>query len=231
VHNVEVAFSATEPGASVVVVGAHYDSAIGTPGANDNGSGVAALLALAHLFAGTSSPREFRLVWFTNEEPPYFQTNDMGSLLYARHLAAERRVVSAMLSLETMGFYVQGSDSQDYPGPLRGFFPDEGNFLAFVGNDQSVALVREAIGAFRQHAAFPSEGVAFSGAVQGIGWSDHWSFWQIGVPALMITDTAPFRYRHYHQPTDTPDRIDFLRLARVTLGVADVVRALLRHEP
>lgn len=227
VHNVEVVVRAQTPKSRAVVVGAHYDSAIGTPGANDNGSGVAVLLELARRFAGASSPLELRLVWFTNEEAPYFQTPDMGSLRYARALAAEGCKVSAMLSLETMGFYVDGEGTQQYPGPLRGLFPSEGNFVAFVGNSESRGLVREAVGAFRRDTAFPSEGVAFSGDVQGIGWSDHWSFWQAGYPALMVTDTALFRYAHYHKPTDTPDRIIFPRLARVTVGVAQVVRSLL----
>ncbi len=227
VHNVEVIFPALATDAPIVVVGAHYDSAIGTPGANDNATGVAVLLELARRFAGTASPLELRLVWFTNEEPPYFQGPDMGSLRYARALAEQGREVQAMLSLETMGFYVDQEGSQHYPGALRGFFPTTGNFVAFVGNDASKDLVREVVGRFRRDTSFPSEGVAVNGNLMGIGWSDHWSFWQTGSPALMITDTAPFRYHHYHKPTDTPDHINFSHLSRVTLGLVGVVRSLL----
>jgi hypothetical protein len=227
VHNIDVSVPGSVPDASVVVVGAHYDSAMGTAGANDNGSGVASLLELARRFANHRGTHELRLVWFTNEEQPHFQTSDMGSLRYARALATEGRKVGAMLSLETMGYYSELPDSQRYPSAVTGFFPSTGNFLAFVGNEHSADLVREAIATFRSTTHFPSEGVSMSGEVQGIGWSDHWAFWQTGVPAIMLTDTAPFRYPHYHRATDTPERLDYPRLARVTLGVEKVVRALL----
>jgi hypothetical protein len=227
VHNIDVVVPGSKPDASVVVVGAHYDSAIGTAGANDNASGVACLLELSRRFANHRGTHELRLVWFTNEEQPHFQTSNMGSLRYARGLAAEGRQVVAMLSLETMGYYSERPDSQRYPSAVAGFFPSTGNFLAFVGNDHSADLVRKSIATFRSSARFPSEGVSMSGEVQGIGWSDHWAFWQTGVPAIMLTDTAPFRYPHYHRPTDTPEQLDYPRLARVTLGVEQVVRALL----
>jgi Zn-dependent M28 family amino/carboxypeptidase len=154
----------------------------------------------------------------------------MGSLRYARNLAAGKRQVAAMLSLETLGYYSDHPDSQQYPSALSGFFPSTGNFVAFVGDNNSATLAREAIETFRATTPFPSEGLASSARVPGIGWSDHWSFWQIGVPAIMLTDTALFRYEHYHRPTDTPERIDYPRLARVTLGVEQVIRALLDRD-
>lgn len=227
VHNIDVVIPGSTGDAPLVVVGAHYDSALDTAGANDNASGVAVLLELARRMGTRRAERELRLVWFTNEEPPHFQTNDMGSLRYARALAAEGREVVAMLSLETLGFYSDSPDTQQYPPAISGFFPSTGNFLAFVGDNASADLVRESIATFRATTRFPSEGLATSGNVPGIGWSDHWSFWQTGVPAIMLTDTALFRYQHYHRPTDTPDRLDYPRLARVTLGVERVVRALL----
>jgi hypothetical protein len=230
VHNLEVVLPAASADADVVVVGAHYDSAPGTAGANDNATGVACLLELARRFARHRALRELRLVWFSNEEPPHFQTDDMGSLHYARNLASEPRTVVAMLSLETLGYYSDLPGSQQYPAAVSGFFPDAGNFVAFVGNNDSAELVRQAVGTFRNTTSFPSEGVSLSGRVQGIGWSDHWSFWQTGVPAIMLTDTAPFRYEHYHRASDTPDRLDYRRLARVTLGIESVVHALLDHQ-
>jgi len=230
VYNIDAIIPASSANSDIVIVGAHYDSALGTPGANDNGTGVACLLELARHFVSYRGPRELRLVWFTNEEPPYFQTADMGSVHYARALASEQRHVVAMLSLETIGYYTDLSDSQQYPGAVSAFFPSVGNFLAFVGNNDSADLVRRSVAAFRSTTHFPSEGLSVGAEMQGIGWSDHWAFWQIGVPAVMVTDTAIFRYKHYHRVTDTPDRLDYRRLARVTLGIQHVVRTLLDAE-
>lgn len=175
VHNIDVLVPGAAPDASVVVVGAHYDSAIGTAGANDNASEVACLLELARRLANHRGMHELRLVWFTNEEQPYFQTDDMGSLRYARALAAERRNVVAMLSLETIGYYSEEPHSQRYASAVTGMFPTTGNFLAFVGNNDSADLVRDAIATFRKTTRFPSEGASLSGDIQGIGWSDHWA--------------------------------------------------------
>jgi hypothetical protein len=105
-------------------------------------------------------------------------------------------------------------------------YPATGNFIAFVGNYGSRRLVRQVVGSFRRQAEFPSEGGAVPGFLPGIGWSDHWSFWQEGYPALMVTDTAPFRYPHYHRVTDTPDKLDYDRTARVVSGLEAVVREL-----
>jgi Zn-dependent M28 family amino/carboxypeptidase len=229
-HNIEAVVPGSPVNAPIVVVGAHYDSALGTPGADDNATGVACLIELARRFRSSRAPRELRLVWFTNEEPPHFQTRDMGSLHYARALATEPRDVVAMLSLESLGHYSDSPGSQQYPGVVSAFFPSTGDFLAFVGNDDSVDLVRRAIAVFRRTTRFPSEGLALNGKLTGVGWSDHWSFWQIGVPAIMLTDTALFRSRHYHRVSDTPERLDYQRLARVTLGVEQVVRALLEPD-
>ena len=226
-HNIVVIVPGSSPSSGIVVVGAHYDSALGTPGANDNATGVACLLELARRFAGYRGNRELRLVWFTNEEPPHFQTANMGSLHYARTLASEHRNVIAMLSLETLGYYSEVSGSQQYPSAVSVFFPSAGNFLAMVGNDDAADLVRQSVATFRRTTLFPSEGLSLGGETQGVGWSDHWAFWQIGVPAVMLTDTALFRYKHYHRATDTPERLDYSRLARVTLGIERIVRALL----
>ncbi len=206
----------------IVVIGAHYDSAPGTPGANDNGTGVVALLALADLLKGFKPDRTLRFVAFANEEPPYFQTDAMGSLVYAKECKQRGDKVVAMLALETMGYYRDKPGSQKYPAPFSWFYPDTGNFIAFIGDGASMDLVKEIVESFRRHAAFPSEGGAVPRSVEGAGWSDHWSFWQCGYPGLMVTDTAPFRYPHYHRATDTPDRIDYERLARVVVGLRDV---------
>lgn len=215
----------------VVVVGAHYDSVRGTVGANDNGSGVAGMLALARrMAAGPTPKRTLRLVAFVNEEPPYFQTEQMGSLVYARACKARGDRITAMISLETIGYYSDEKGSQHYPKPLNLFYPSQGNFIAFVGNSGSGALVRRVVGRFRKDAAFPSEGAAVPGFIRGVGWSDQWSFWKCGYSGVMVTDTAPFRYPYYHSTGDTPDRIDYERTARVVEGLGSVVRDLVDGE-
>lgn len=226
VNNLE----AVQPGQGavdeIIVVGAHYDSVVGSPGADDNASGVAALLELARMLAGTALPRTVRFVAFANEEAPFFYGDEMGSKLYAVRAQAQGERIEAMLSLETMGYFTDQPGSQRYPFPFSYLYPDTGNFIGFVGDLSSRPLVRQAVGAFRASTAFPSEGVAAPGGMEGIHWSDHWSFWQAGYPAIMVTDTAPFRYPHYHEATDTPEQLDYTGLARVTGGLAEVVGVL-----
>jgi hypothetical protein len=211
--------------AEIVVVGAHYDTVLGAPGANDNGSGVAAVLALARRFAARSPVRTVRFLAFANEEV-YFQQPWMGSLVYARALRQRGDRVVTMLSLETLGYYSDEPGSQRYPPPLSLLYPSAGNFIGFVGNVASRAQVRAAVGAFRRHARFPSEGAALPPVLPGIAWSDHWAFWQAGYPGVMVTDTAPYRYPHYHTRFDTPDRIDYERLARVVAGLEGMLAEL-----
>lgn len=225
-HNLEVEIPGSGHREEIVIIGAHYDSAEGTPGANDNGSGTAAVLALARLFAGRQTDRTLRFVLFTNEEPPYFQTPAMGSLVYAKRCEARQEKVVAMLSLETIGYYSDAPGSQQYPFPIGLFYPTTGNFLAFIGDTSSRELVRSAIHGFRKKAEFPSEGVATFGDLEGIDWSDHWSFWQAGYPGVMVTDSAPFRYEQYHKADDTPEKLNYDRLARVVTGLDGMIMRL-----
>lgn len=215
----------------IVVIGAHYDSVRGSPGANDNGSGVAALLALARRFAERPVGRTLRFVAFVNEEPPYFQTREMGSRVYARRCRQRKENIVAAVSLETIGYYSDAKGSQRYPPLLSAAYPSTGNFIGFVGNVTSRPLVDEVTGAFRRHAQFPSEKGAMPAALPGVGWSDHWSFWQEGYPGVMVTDTAKYRYPHYHLASDTPDKVDYDRLARVVDGLAGVVGELVQGNP
>jgi hypothetical protein len=227
--NLEVEISGSVEPDEIVIVGGHYDSVVGSPGANDNATGTAAVLALARAFAAERPARTLRFVAFVNEEPPYFQTSEMGSLVYARHCRERGENVVAMLSLETIGYYSDEEGTQNYPFPLSLVYPSRGNFLAFVGNFGSRALVRRTIGTFRAEAQFPSEGGALPGDIEGVGWSDQWSFWQHGYPGVMLTDTAVFRYPHYHTRHDTPDKIDYDRLARVVVGVERIVKNLVSN--
>ncbi|CAN5648192.1 M28 family metallopeptidase [soil metagenome] len=228
VENIEAILRGTSAAPEVVVVGAHYDTVGGSPGANDNGTGIASVLELARRFAREPRPHTLRFVAFVNEEPPFFQTEEMGSLVYAR--AAQRRGdrIRGMLSLETMGYYSDERGSQQYPGPLSEFFPETGNFIAVVGNTGSSSLIRQIRDAFTEQTDFPIQAAPLPADLPGAGWSDHWSFWETGYPAVMVTDTAPFRYPWYHTADDTPDKIDFARLAVVVDGLEAVVRALSR---
>ena len=210
----------------ILVVGAHYDSIDAGPGANDNGSGVAATLELAVLFAHAPAECRVRLVFFANEEPPYFKNPGMGSRVNADNARKRGDPINAMLSLETIGYYSDTAYSQHYPWPVGLLYPSRGNFLGFVGDLGSRSLVRRAIAEFRRAEQFPSEGAALPRTFPGVDWSDHWSFRQAGYPAILLTDTAIYRDPNYHQLSDTPEQLDYERLARVTRGVEAVVRRL-----
>jgi Peptidase family M28 len=224
-HNIEAEIQGTHP--EIILIGAHYDSVFGSPGANDNGSGVAALLALARRFAGKTTEHTLRFVAFVNEEPPYFLSGEMGSLVYAGRCKARGDKISAMISLETIGYFSDTPNSQVYPSRLLGaFYPKVGNFIGFVSNVHSRSLLRRAIALFRKHAQIPSEGAALPAFVPGVSWSDQWSFWKYGYPGIMITDTAPFRYPYYHSANDTPDKLDYDRFALVVGSMEKVIEGL-----
>lgn len=226
VQNLEVELPGVDAPEEIIVLGAHYDSVAGTPGANDNASGVAALLEIARLLADKNHARTLRLVAFANEEPPFFYSEEMGSRVYARRSRQRGEQIKAMLALETIGYYTDQPASQQYPFLFSFFYPDTGNFIGFVGNLSSRRLVQRTLGIFRTSTEFPSEGLAAPGWMMGIHWSDHWSFWKAGYPAIMITDTALFRYPHYHAATDTPEKLDYPNLARVTMGLVMVAAEL-----
>jgi hypothetical protein len=224
--NVVLELVGTQSG-PIVLFGAHYDTDQGgTPGANDNGSGVAAALVLAKRLSAAKHALPIRIVFFANEEMPYFKTAAMGSLQHAQGCRKRGEHLRAMLSLETMGYYSDEPGSQRYPAPLSALYPDRGNFIGFVGNLASRSLVREVIGRFRQHATIPSEGAALPDALPGVGWSDHWAFWHEGYEAIMVTDTALFRDPTYHQHSDIAPNLDYERLARVVLGLERVALEL-----
>jgi len=224
-QNIEVEIPGARP--EILLIGAHYDSVFGSPGANDNGSGVAATLALARRFAGRKTQHTLRFVAFVNEEPPYFLSGEMGSLVYAGRCKARGDKISAMISLETIGYFSDAPNSQAYPSRALGaFYPKVGNFIGFVSNVHSRTLLRRAIALFREHAKVPSEGAALPWFIPGVSWSDQWSFWKNGYPGIMVTDTAPFRYPYYHSANDTPDKLDYDRFALVVSGMEKVIEGL-----
>lgn len=224
--NIWVELRGTREPERIIIVGAHYDSYADSPGADDNGSGVAAVLALADLLKDARPAKTLRFCLFVDEEPPYFQGEEMGSLVYARGCQERGETIDAMISVETIGWYSEESGSQRYPAPLSAVYPNQGNFVGLVSDVASRRLLHEVIACFRETTAFPSEGAAMPAALPGISWSDHWAFWQTGVPALMATDTAPFRYPYYHTPEDTPDKVHPEAMARVVKGLERVLRRL-----
>lgn len=228
VRNIELELPGNGSNAEeIIVIGAHYDSAWGTPAANDNASGIAAVIELARAFKARPHERTIRFVAFVNEEPPWFKTDAMGSMVYAKNCRERGDRIVGMLSLETIGYYSEKAGSQQYPlGALSKVYPSRGDFIGFIGNVGSRELVRDCVGSFREHVQFPCEGIAAPEALEGIGLSDHWSFWRAGYPALMVTDTAMFRYPHYHSPQDTPEKIDYDRMARVVAGLVPVIEDL-----
>ncbi len=229
--NVEAILTGTRYPEQLIVIGAHYDSVFGCPGANDNGSAVAATLAFARCFADRKPARSLRFVFFANEEPPFFQSDEMGSLIYARSCRAKGDDIVAMLCLECIGYYTEQPSSQKYPFPFNLMYPSTGNFIGFVSNFGSRKLLNTAVASFRDKCQFPSEAGAVPEAVPGVAWSDQWSFWQQGYQAIMITDTAPFRYPYYHEPEDTPDKISYDNLTRVVSGLEHVIADLAELTP
>ena len=224
--NLEVARVGLSRPDQILLLGAHYDSVMGCPGANDNGSGVAALLELSRLFAEVAPAISVRFVAFVNEEPPFFQTPDQGSRVYAEAARARGDDIRLMVALETIGYYSERPGSQHYPAPFGPFYPDAGNFLGFVADFRARRLMRAMAGIFRANSDFPLEHVATFRFIPGIGWSDHAAFWRHGYRAFMVTDTAPYRYPHYHAPSDTPDKLAYPEFGRATEGLWRSFRAV-----
>lgn len=226
VKNIEVEIRGKRVPEEIVVVGAHYDSVLNCPGADDNATGIAAVVELSRMLRLSNPDRTIRFVAFTHEERPNGQNRTMGSQVYARRCRARNEKIVAALAMETMAYYSDEPGSQKYPPPFNFIYPTVGNFIGFVGDTTSRDLVHKCISSFRSHTDFPSEGVASWQWVPGVGSSDHEPFWCEGYPGLMVTDTAPFRNPYYHTTGDTRDKLDFPRFARVVAGMARVLKDL-----
>jgi uncharacterized protein with PIN domain len=223
-ENLEIAIPGTDKADEIILAGAHYDTVLGSPGADDNASAVAALIELARMLRGAALRRSVKLVAFVNEEPPFFYFGQMGSRIYARAARARGDDIRLMLALEMLGCYSEAQGSQRYPLFLRHFYPDRGNFIAFVANLRSRQQLRQAVTAFRALSSFPCESLAAPAIIPGVAWSDHLSFWRTGYPAIMVTDTAFYRYPHYHSSFDTPEKLDYGKTAKVVTGLAGMLR-------
>ena len=224
--NLEVTVPGSDRPGEIVLVGAHYDTVPGSPGADDNASGVAGLIEIARELRQVRPARTIKLVAFVNEEPPFFDFGEMGSRVYARTARRRGDDIRVMLSLEMLGCYSDAAGSQRYPPLFRHFYPDAGNFIAFVSNLRSRAALREVVSAYKAGSDFPAEKLASPGIVPGVSWSDQLSFWREGYAGVMVTDTAFYRYPHYHGAGDTPEKLRYPEMARVVAGLAKAIQVL-----
>ncbi len=210
-----------------IVVGAHYDAASSGIGADDNASGVAGLIELASLLRGASPSTPIELVAYTLEEPPYFGTRSMGSSVHASALRRSGAPVRAMIALEMIGYFSDEPGSQRFPfDALSLLYPSRGDFIAVVGCVGQAGLVRTVKRAMSGASDLGVRSINAPRLVPGVDLSDHASYWDEGFPAVMVTDTAFFRNRNYHTPDDTPDTLDYRRMALVVEGVFAAVKAL-----
>lgn len=208
-----------------LIIGAHYDTVVGTPGADDNASAVAVLIEIARLCACSRPDRDIIFVAFSLEEPPAFMTSRMGSFVYAKSLKERRVSIEGMVSLEMLGYYSDEKGSQIYPLSIfRLFYPDRGNFVAFVGNLSSRSFTRRFMNTFRSVSTFPVEILNAPVFIPGVDFSDHRSFWRFGYPAFMITDTAFYRNPNYHAPGDLSSTLDYERMEKLTISLYEAIR-------
>ncbi len=208
----------------VIVVGAHYDTAGPMPGADDNASGVAGLLELGRYLAKHPPKLKTILAAYCLEEPPYFRTSLMGSAIHAAEMRTKKSKIRLMLSLEMIGYFSDKADSQRYPIPaLDRVYPKVGNFIGVVGTTEHVHLTNTVKAAMQDATPLPVYSINAPRLLPGIDFSDHLNFLNAGYPGIMITDTADYRNEAYHTPDDTPDRLDYKRMALVVEGVAAAI--------
>ena len=233
VRNIIAERQGTDHPDHVIVVGAHYDTVVGSPGADDNASGVAVLLELARVHTETRFRKTVRFVAFTLEEPPFFRSRHMGSRVYARSIKERGDRIEAMLCLESVGYYSQEPGSQSFPFPvfwLRWQYPTTGNFITIISTDDSDPLQTHVRDGLIAHMNLPVEFYTGPWWIPGIDWSDHGSFWNEGYPAVMLTDTALFRNPHYHLPTDLPDTLNYRAMSELVRGLAGALVTLDQRE-
>lgn len=211
----------------ILIVGAHYDSVMDSPGADDNATGIASLLEIIRLLQNYVNQRTLRFVAFTLEEPPFFGTEQMGSHVYARSCREKNENIVGMVALEMLGFYTERKKSQKYPSyDMKDHYSDKGNFIAIVGNEDSYQLTINFAEYLKQTSLIKTETIIPYSQIHGIDLSDHSSFWKFQYPAIMITDTAFYRNPHYHEVSDTIVTINFRYFARLVFSLAYALKKL-----
>jgi Zn-dependent M28 family amino/carboxypeptidase len=220
-HNVIAEFGPDN--CEAIVIGAHYDAYGARPGADDNASGVAGLIELGRLLANTQLNRKFILVAYTLEEPPMYDTQLMGSVKHAQWLSEQNISIKFMISLEMIGFYSDLPNSQTFPIPLlAAYYPTRGSYISIVGNMTS-NTARQLKMSINQNTELPAYSINAPTLVTGVDFSDHRSYWQQGIDAVMVTDTAFYRNTAYHTDNDTYDRLNYHKMADVVKGVYSFV--------
>lgn len=200
----------------IIIVCSHYDSVMGSPGADDNASGVSGLLELARALSKENVNQTTRFIAFTNEEPPLFMTKDMGSFRYAQEAKRRGDNILGVVCLESIGYYSDKKGAQSYPLALSPFYPNKGNFIALVSNFHSRRLLKRIVREFKEVSSFSIEYlIAPAILAPAISFSDHWSFWKFGYRAVMITDTAFYRTPYYHTPQDTFEKLNYASMAEL----------------
>ncbi len=225
--NIYVEIKGKKAPEKILVIGAHYDTVTGTPGADDNASGIAGLLETARLLHDRSFDKTVRFVAFVLEEPPLFRSNFMGSYVYARGLKEKGEDIEGMICLEMIGYFTDKPQSQHFPVSFfEWLFPDTGNFIILVSNLQSKGFLSRVKDAFIRGTDLPVESLSTFSIIPGIDFSDHRSFWEFGYEALMVTDTAFYRNPNYHGISDTPETLDYTRMAKVVSGLKSAIEEL-----
>jgi Zn-dependent M28 family amino/carboxypeptidase len=215
----------------VIVIGAHYDSVWGSPGADDNASGVAVMLEVAKELKKIELNRTIRFVAFANKEYPSFLTDNMGSLFHVKRSHDRGDNIIAMISFEMLGYYSEEANSQHYPALFQWLYPDTANFVAFVGDFNSRSFLRKSIKAFRESKQFPSEGISIPEVlVPNVRRSDHAAFWKHNIPAFMVTDTMRYRNYNFHNSKDLPNSLNYEYMARVASGLITMIEKLAKVE-
>jgi hypothetical protein len=229
--NLEIELQGRVSPSEIIIVSAQYDTLPDSSGANNNGSGVAILLSLSNLLRKYTSDRTLRLVNFVNEEDPFFGTERMGSFQYAKRSHQLREDIKVMLSLDALGIHKEEPGSQKLPFPFSMFYPDRGNFLAFIGNLRSRKYVMEVTRGFKKGSSFPIETGVVPEWVEGAAWSDHSSFWKFGYPGIMVTDTGGFRSPYHTTKGDTLEKLNFEAMSRIVIGMYCAVVELTQKGP
>lgn len=210
-----------------LIVGAHYDACGDTPGADDNASGVAALIEIAHLLGSAELKRPVELVAYTLEEPPFFKTRHMGSAVHVARSKANGTEIHGVLILEMVGYFTDAFMSQSYPsGLLYLCYPSRGNFLAVVGKWDQGVWIKSVKQGMKGRTTLPIRSIRAPSSLPGIDYSDHLNYWAEGHQAVMLTDTAFYRNERYHTRQDTPDTLDYLRMRDVVIATFEAVREL-----
>ena len=215
-HNIVAEKRGTLLPDQIVIVGAHYDTVPGSPGADDNASAVAVLLEMAANIQRVTTRSTVRLIAFTLEEYGY-----VGSTYYARKVKREGEKIVGMISLEMVGFTAR---QQKYPVTINPkYYPNVGDFIGIVGNQRSEALLGKVRQCLKTYVPqLPAEFITVPGNGEGleeVRLSDHSPFWDEGYPALLVTDTAFLRNPNYHLPSDTIETLDFEFMKKVAVGV------------